>query len=193
MGRSTRRSRSAPTGARSWPGTSPTTERSAPWCASRGRTGFGAPIVVVPAPRNGSGFGFSLSDESGPEELPNLQAAIAPDGRVRLAWPRKGGGVATATLAGAAVVERQMLGGRLRGAEGLSLLTLADGRGALAWINHEDTSEDSPARQHYAVEGAADAPRAGHAAESPSARRAGPRCGPPTRSCCRSAAARPVT
>ena len=122
-----------------------------------GATGFGAPIVVVPAPRNGSGFGFSLS-EGGPEELPNLQAAIASDGRVRLAWPRKGGGVATATLAGAAVVERQMLGGRLRGAEGLSLLTLADGRGALAWTNHDDTSEDSPARQHYAVEGAADAP-----------------------------------
>jgi len=121
-----------------------------------GAPGFGTPIVVVPAPRN-NGFGFSLSEESGPEELPNLQAAFAPDGRVRLAWPRKGGGAATATLAGAAVVERQMLGGRLRGAEGLSLLTLADGRGALAWISHEDTSEDSPSRQHYAVEGAAEA------------------------------------
>ena len=102
-----------------------------------GATGFGAPVVVVPAPRNDSGFGFSLSDDGGPPELPSLQAAIASDGRVRLAWPRKGGGAATAVLAGTAVVERQALGGRLRGAEGLSLLTLADGRGALAWTNHE--------------------------------------------------------
>ena len=80
-----------------------------------GATGFGAPIVVVPAPRNDGGFGISLSD-GGPAELPNLQAAIASDGRVRLAWPHKSGGAATATLAGAAVVERQVLGGRLRGA-----------------------------------------------------------------------------
>ena len=130
-----------------------------------GATGFGAPIVVVPAPRSDSGFGFSLSDDGGPPERPSFQAAIGSDGRVRLAWPRKGGGAATAALAGGAVVERQVLGGRLRGAEGLSLLTLADGRGALAWTNHEDGSEDSPARQHYAVEGAADAPAAGHAAD----------------------------
>lgn len=122
-----------------------------------GAAGFGAPIVVVPAPNDGR-FGFSLSDQTGPEELPNVQAAIASDGRVRIVWPHKRGGVATATLAGAAVVERQVLGGRLRAAAGLSLLTLADGRSALAWTNHDDTSDDSPARQHYAVEGAADAP-----------------------------------
>ncbi|MDA0172947.1 hypothetical protein OJ998_27850 [Solirubrobacter taibaiensis] len=122
-----------------------------------GATGFGAPVVVVPAPRNGGGFGFALTD-GGPEELPNLQAVIASDGRVRLAWPHKAGGVATATIAGATVVERQVVGGRLRGAAGVSLVTLADGRGALAWDDDDDQDDDSPARQHYAVEGAADAP-----------------------------------
>ena len=65
-----------------------------------GATGFGAPIVVVPAPRSDSGFGFSLSDDGGPPERPSFQAAIGSDGRVRLAWPRKGGGAATAALAG---------------------------------------------------------------------------------------------
>jgi len=123
-----------------------------------GEAGFGSPIVVVPAPEGtGGGFGVSLTD-GGPEELPNLQATIASDGRVRLAWPHQTGGVATATLAGGAVVERQVLGGRLRDAKGLSLVALADGRGALAWSDNESTDDDSPARQHYAVEGVAAAP-----------------------------------
>ena len=142
-----------------------------------GATGFGAPIVVVPAPRNGGGFGFSLSD-GGPEELPNLQAAIASDGRVRLAWPHKGGGAATATLAGAAVVERQMLGGRLRGRR---RAVAADAR-----RRTRRARVDQPRRHVRGQPGpsalrgrrrrrrARRRPRRG----SPSARRAGPRCRP---------------
>lgn len=121
--------------------------------------GFGPPIVIVPAPKGdfGQSFGFGLGPPVVGPRLP-LQAAVAPDGRVSVAWVD---GVARlATLSGTAVVERQRLGSPVRDAEGLSLLALPDGRRALAWTNQDRFDEDGPARVHYAVEGAPDAPHA---------------------------------
>ncbi|MDA0180105.1 hypothetical protein OJ997_07340 [Solirubrobacter phytolaccae] len=116
-----------------------------------GATGFGRPIVIVPPPKlpplQGVGLGLPVV-----RPLPPLQAAVAPDGRVSVAWTD--GDVRLATLAGTAVVERARLGSRLRDPEGLSLLALPDGRRALAWTNQDRFDDDSPARTHYALEGA---------------------------------------
>jgi hypothetical protein len=120
-----------------------------------GATGFSPPVVIVPAPKGP----LRGSVGAGPpvvRALPPLQAAVAPDSRVSVAWPD--GDVRLATLAGNAVVERQRLGSRLRDPEGLSLLALPDGRRALAWTNQARFGEDAPARVHYAVEGVSAAP-----------------------------------
>ncbi len=120
-----------------------------------GATGFGPPVVIVPAPEQpfgaGSGAGLPVV-----RALPALQAAVAPDGRISVAWTD--GGVRLATVAGNAVVERSRLGGRLRDPEGLSLLALPDGRRALAWTNQDRFVEHAPARMHYAIEGIPAAP-----------------------------------
>jgi hypothetical protein len=120
-----------------------------------GATGFGPPVVIVPAPKQASlpGFGADLPVV---RPLPALQAAVAPDGRVSVAWPD--GDVRLATVAGNAVVERLRLGSRLRDPEGLSLLALPDGRRALAWTNQDRFDADAPVRVHYAVEGSPAAP-----------------------------------
>ena len=120
-----------------------------------GATGFGPPVVIVPAPKQLS-TGSVGADLPVVRPLPPLQAAVAPDGRVSVAWPD--GDVRVATVAGNAVVERQRLGSRLRDPEGLSLLALPDGRRALAWTNQDRFDEDAPARVHYAVEGVPAAP-----------------------------------
>ena len=119
-----------------------------------GETGFSPPVVIVPAPKRfGGSFGL------GPpvvRPLPPLQAAVALDGRVSVAW--RDGDVRLATVAGNAVVERQRLGSRLREPDGLSLLALPDGRRALAWTDQESVAENAPTRVHYAVEGVPAAP-----------------------------------
>jgi hypothetical protein len=116
-----------------------------------GATGFGPPVVIVPAPEQRFGTS-SGADLPVVRPLPPLQAAVAGDGRISVAWPD--GDVRIATVAGNAVAERQRLGSRLRDPEGLSLLTLPDGRRALAWTNQDRFDENAPARVHYAVEGA---------------------------------------
>jgi hypothetical protein len=120
-----------------------------------GAAGFGPPVVIVPAPElpslPGAGAGLPVV-----RPLDPLQAAVAPDGRVSVAWPD--GDVRLATIAGNAVTEQERAGGRLRDPEGLSLLTLPDGRRALAWTNQDRFAEGAPARVHFALEGAPDLP-----------------------------------
>lgn len=117
--------------------------------------GFGPPVVIVPEPKESRGFSFGIGPPVvGP--LAPLQAAVAPDGRVSVAWA--GGDARLVTLAPNVVVERRRLGSRLRDPAGLSLLTLPDGRRALAWINRDGFDEDAPGRTHYAVEGTPPAP-----------------------------------
>ena len=123
--------------------------------ARDGATGFSPPVVIVPAPKQPCGGGFG-ADLPVVRPLPPLQAAVAPDGRVSVAWPDRD--VRVATVAGNAVVERRRLGSRLRDPDGLSLLALPDGRRALAWTNRDRFDEDAPARVHYAVEGVPAAP-----------------------------------
>jgi hypothetical protein len=120
-----------------------------------GATGFNPPVVIVPAPDLGptTGGGAGLPAV---RPLAPLQAAVAPDGRVSVAWPA--GDVRLATIVGNAVVERLRMGSRLRAPDGLSLLALPDGRRALAWTNQDRFEEDAPARLHYAVEGVPAAP-----------------------------------
>jgi hypothetical protein len=120
-----------------------------------GATGFSPPVVIVPAPKGPLVGGIG----AGPpvvRPLSPLQAAVAPDGRVSVAWPD--GDARLATVAGNAVIERQRLGSRLRDPEGLSLFALPDGRRALAWTNQDRFDDDAPARVHYAVEGVSAAP-----------------------------------
>ena len=120
-----------------------------------GATAFGPPVVIVPAPKMPSlpalGAGLPVVDP-----LPDLQAAVAPDGRASVAW--RDGDARLATVAAGTVVERRRFGGRLRYPRGLSLLALPDGRRALAWTNQDGFAENVPARMHYAVEGAAATP-----------------------------------
>ena len=120
-----------------------------------GATGFSPPVVIVPAPKLPSGGSFG-ADLPVVRPLPPLQAAVALDGRVSVAW--SDGDVRVATIAGNAVVERRRLGSRMRDPEGLSLLALPDGRRALAWTNQDRFDEGAPARVHYAVEGVPAAP-----------------------------------
>jgi hypothetical protein len=117
-----------------------------------GATGFGPPVVIVPAPKQLGTRGFG-ADLPVVRPLPALQAAVAPDGRVSVAW--QDGDARLATIAANTVVERQRLGARLREPQGLSLLMLSDGRRALAWTNQDRWfDQDAPARVHYAIEGA---------------------------------------
>ena len=97
-------------------------------------TGFGPPGVIVPPPKQ-RGFGSACAGLPIVPPLPALQSAVAPDGRVSVAWPD--GDLRVATIAGNTVVERQRLGSPLRAPDGLSLLTLADGRRAVAWSNQD--------------------------------------------------------
>ena len=121
-----------------------------------GATGFGAPVVIVPPPKE-RGFGGAGAGLPIVPPLPALQSAVAPDGRVSVAWP--GGDLRLATIAGNTVVERQRLGSRLRVPDGLSLLTLADGRRAVAWRNQDRWFDHAPpVRVHYAIEGAPPTP-----------------------------------
>jgi hypothetical protein len=114
--------------------------------------GFGPRIEIVPAPMTGPGFGINFR-ELGPEPLPLFSAAVAPDGRARVAWTDDGR-IEIATLSGTALLERRRAGGTLRDPEGISLTTLADGRAALAWTNDRGYHEGGPGRVHVAVEGA---------------------------------------
>ena len=117
-----------------------------------GATGFGPPVVIVPPPKQ-RGFGRAGAGLPIIPPLPALQSAVAPDGRVSVAWPD--GDLRLATIAGNTVVERQRLGSPLRVPDGLSLLTLADGRRAVAWSNQDRWFDHTPpARVHYAIEGA---------------------------------------
>ena len=121
-----------------------------------GATGFGPPVVIVPPPKQ-RGFGGAGAGLPIVPPLPALQSAVAPDGRVSVAWPD--GDLRLATIAGNTVVERQRLGSRLRVPDGLSLLTLADGRRAVAWSNQDRWFDHTPpARVHYAIEGAPPTP-----------------------------------
>ncbi|WP_169542158.1 hypothetical protein [Solirubrobacter soli] len=120
-----------------------------------GATGFSPRVEIVPVPKQLTGGSFG----SGPpvvRPLAPLQSAVAPDGRVTVAWTD--GDARIATLSGNAVVERLRLGSRLRDPEGLSLLALPDGRRALAWTNRDRFDEHAPARVHLALEGAPAAP-----------------------------------
>jgi len=108
--------------------------------------------VIVPRPKRDETFQSLQVGLPIVGRPPALQARFAPDGRVSVAWP--GDGAQLATLSGTAVIERSRVGGTLRTAEGLSLLTLADGRRALAWTNQDRFEENAVSRVHYAVEGA---------------------------------------
>jgi hypothetical protein len=98
-----------------------------------------------------------------------LRGALAPDGRVLLAWTaavRESPAVphvATGTLAGG-FGEPQRLGGPLRGANGVAPLFLPGGQAALAWTDNDATISvfygfpTGGGRLHLAVEGAAAPP-----------------------------------
>ena len=98
-------------------------------------------------------------------DSPRLQAAVAPDGRVVLAWPsRAGRPPLAATTLGAAVggldggfEPARTLGSPMRNANDLAVLFTADGRAAVAWT--DNPSRASHGRLHVALEGAASAPR----------------------------------
>jgi hypothetical protein len=127
----------------------------------RGAAGFGPPVAVVPEPPEDEYQLIStVGGGTGPDALPNLQAAIGPDDRAVVAWPDEAGGAGLATLVGGAVAERQLLGGALRYADGLSLLALADGRGGLAWLEDRGRFEGGPADARVALEGVAPPPEA---------------------------------
>ncbi|MDA0170086.1 hypothetical protein OJ998_13395 [Solirubrobacter taibaiensis] len=115
-------------------------------------TGFAPAVTIVPPPR--MQFGPSAgADLLRVRPLPLFGAALAPDGRASVAWLERGRRLVLATVAGRAVVERQRFGGALRVPEGVSPLTLAGGRRALAWTNRDQLSV-APTRVHLAVEGA---------------------------------------
>jgi hypothetical protein len=92
-------------------------------------------------------------------EEERLRAALAPDGRVLLAWPGLAGprllwsGSAHAVLGslGGAFEPPRRVGGTLRDTDQVAPHFLPDGRAAVAWT---DRAEEAAGRLHLAVEGA---------------------------------------
>ena len=131
--------------------------------------------TVAPLGRGDGNLGFSGVAGGSVEPFPPLdegnwmlRSALAPGGRVLLAWggsrTRRGGGnliarVAAGSLAGG-LDAPQRLGSPIRDVNGLAPLFLPDGRAALAWTDNAGSfgAAAGTGRLHLAVESAPPAP-----------------------------------
>lgn len=127
---------------------------------------FGAKAEVAPAAAESErtaefGVAYGLAGTNPPPDaFPELGATFTADGRVLLtrATDEDGVRVTTFPLAAGAPSEHSALGGALRWAYGLSALTLADGRLAVAWTDDRglfDRTGKPDGRLHLAIEGLA--------------------------------------
>ena len=109
---------------------------------------FPAPRTVAPGARSGDDFGagaavFTTTGTAGaPEDGHNgaLRAAMAPDGRVLLAWRAARRSVMTTHVVTGTLAEGLgapvRLGSPVRDVNGVAPLFLADGRAAVAWTDN---------------------------------------------------------
>ena len=133
---------------------------------------FTARRIAVPVPLSDfdhDELGLDLLDPFlGPPiglEVNRLKVALAPDGRVVLAWPAPSGErplVASTVRAALGRLDgtfepAQAVGSPMRSANDLAALFTADGRAAVAWT--DNTTRPARGRLHVAIEGAAAQPR----------------------------------
>jgi hypothetical protein len=130
--------------------------------------------TVAPLGRGDGNLGFSVAGGSaGPFAPPDegnwtLRSALAPGGRVLLAWggsrTRRGDGNLIARVAAGSLAGQfdapQRLGSPIRDINGLAPLFLPDGRAALAWTDNAGrfAAAAGTGRLHLAVESAPPAP-----------------------------------